>query len=154
MQKKSIAATHLNAAILAGAATGLRSTVGIAALINDKAPGLPPWLSGQPAVVLAPLAVMGELANDKLPSTPSRMEPMGLVSRVLCAGLAGTVMARSTGEAALPATAVAAAAALASARVCHDLRVALSKRLPSCAVAAGEDGLAFALAEASGNNLP
>jgi uncharacterized membrane protein len=154
MLRKSTATKDVKAAILAGAATGLRSTVGIAALINDKATGLPPWLAGQPAGVLAPLAVMGELANDKLPSTGSRLEPVGLASRALCGGLAGAVIARSTAQAALPATAVAAAAALASARVCHDLRVGLSKRLPSCAVAAGEDGLAFALAEAAGNSLP
>jgi uncharacterized membrane protein len=154
MLRKSTATKDVKAAILAGAATGLRSTVGIAALINDRAAGLPPWLAGPPAAVLAPVAAMGELANDKLPSTASRLEPMGLAARVLSAGLAGTIIARSTGQPALPATAVAAAAALASARVGHDLRVALSKRLPSGAVAAGEDGLAFALAEAAGNSLP
>jgi uncharacterized membrane protein len=127
----------------------MRSTVAVAALIHGRAGGLPAWLARRPATVVAPLAVTGELATDKLPSTPSRLEPPGLAGRVAGAALAGAVIARGADQPRLPYALVASGAALASARVCHALRVALSERLPACAVAAGEDGLAIALAGAA-----
>jgi uncharacterized membrane protein len=142
----------LKGAILAGTATGLRSTVGVAALINRRASGLPGWLARE-AVVLAPLALTGELVADKLPSTPSRLGPTGLAGRVTSAALAGAVIARSTDQPVALAVIVACAAALASARVGHDVRVAASGRLPPCAVAAAEDGLALALAGAAAASL-
>jgi uncharacterized membrane protein len=86
---------------------------------------------------------------DKLPSTPSRLQPPGLAGRAACAALAGAVIARGTDQPQLLEAFVASAAALVSARVCHDLRDALSERLSTCAVAAAEDGLAFALAAAA-----
>ena len=144
----------LKRALLAGAATGLRSTVGVTALINRRASGLPVWLARQPALVLAPLALTGELVADKLPSTPSRMAPTGLAGRVTSAALAGAVIARSTDQSVPLAAIVACAAALASAKIGHDVRAAVSDRLPPCAVAAAEDGLALALAGAAAATLP
>jgi uncharacterized membrane protein len=154
MQRRSIITTHLKAAILLGAATGLRSTVGLTALINRRPSGLPTWLARQPVAVIAPLAFTGELVADKLPSTPSRLEPTGLAARVACGALAGAVIARSTGQPRLWTAVVASAAAVASARIGHDVRAAASDRLPPCAVAAAEDGLALALAGAAGASLP
>ena len=141
--------SNLRAAMLAGAATGLRSTVSLATLINRKAAGLPSWLAGRRATVAAPIALTGELVVDKLPSTPSRLEPGPLAARVIFAALAGAVIARGADQSLLPAAVIASAAALASARVGHDLRAALADRMLPCAVAAGEDGLALALAGAA-----
>lgn len=154
MSRSSTIAPHLKGAILAGAATGLRSTVGVAALIDRRVPGLPAWLARGPAVVLAPVAVTSELVADKLPSTPSRLGPTGLAGRVTSAALAGAVIARSTDQSVPLAAVVACAAALVSARVGHDVRAAASDRLPPCAVAAAEDGLALALAGAAAAGLP
>jgi uncharacterized membrane protein len=154
MPGRAIATPPLRAAILAGAATGMRSTFAVAALISRRSSGLPTWLVGRPAGVVAPLAVTGELIMDKLPSTPSRLDSPGLAGRASAAALAGAVIARGTGQPQLLEALVASAAALASARICHDLRVALSERLPPCAVAAGEDGLAFALAAAAAGGDP
>ena len=145
---------HLKGAILSGTATGLRSTVGVAALINRRASGLPAWLARKPAIVLAPVALTGELVVDKLPSTPSRLGPTGLGGRVASAALAGAVIARSADQSVPLAVIVACAAALVSARVGHDIRAAASERLPPCAVAAAEDGLALALAGAAAASLP
>jgi uncharacterized membrane protein len=154
MSGRPTIAPHLNGAILVGAATGLRSTIGLAALINRRASGLPTWLAPEPAVVLAPLALTGELVVDKLPSTPSRLGLTGLAGRVASAALAGAVIARSTDQSVSLAAFVACAAALASARLGHDVRAAASGRLPPCAVAAAEDGLAFALGGAAAASLP
>jgi uncharacterized membrane protein len=154
MQRRSIITAHLKVAILVGAATGLRATVGLTALINRRATGLPTWLARQPAAVVAPLAFTGELVADKLPSTPSRLEPMGLAARVALGALAGAVIARSTDQPRLLTAVVASAAAVASARIGHDVRAAASDRISPCAVAAAEDGLALALAGAASASLP
>ena len=146
----SMTALHLRSATLAGAATGMRSTVAVAALISFRASGLPAWMTGRGGMVLAPLAVTGELVADKLPSTPSRLIPRGLAGRAAFAAFAGAVLARGDEQPLLPAAAIASAAALASAKICHDLRAAASNRFPPCAVAAAEDGLALGLAGAAG----
>jgi uncharacterized membrane protein len=136
--------SSLELAALAGAATGLRSTVAMAALINAGVPGLPRQLTGYVAKVAASLGVAGELVADKLPSTPSRLLPVGLGGRLALA--AGAVLARSAKDPLLPTVAVAAAAALLSARIGHDVRAAASKRVPP---AAAEDAVALGLAAAS-----
>jgi hypothetical protein len=64
---------------------------------------------------------------DKLPSTPSRREPAGLGGRLV----------------------LAAAAALLSARIGHDVRAAASKRVPPTAAATAEDTVALRPAAAS-----
>jgi hypothetical protein len=64
--------------------------------------------------------VTGELEQDKKPSTPSRLTPVGLGGRVAFASVAGAVLARGTEHAVLPAVIVASVAALVSARVGHD----------------------------------
>jgi len=86
----------------------------------------------------------GQAVVDPLPpGTPRARRPRDI------AALAGAVIARGTDQPQPLDALVASAAALTSARVCHALRLALSERLPSCAVAAGEDGLALALAAAA-----
>jgi len=57
--------SSLELAALAGAATGLRSTVGMAALINAGVPGLPRQLTGHAAQVAASLGVAGELVEHR-----------------------------------------------------------------------------------------
>src|SRR5258707_13826848 len=98
MPRKSTPTRSLRPAILAGAATGMRSTVAVAALISHSASGLPTWLAPRPAAVVAPLPVTGELVMDKLPSTSSRLEPPGLAGRAAVAALAGAVIARGTDQ--------------------------------------------------------
>ena len=133
--------SSLELAALAGAATGLRSTVGMAALINAGVPGLPRQLTGHAAKAAASLGAAAELVADKLPSAPDRLEPAGLGGR--------TVLARGAKDPLLPAVVVAAAAALLSARIGHDVRAAASKRVPPAAAATAEDMVALGLAAAS-----
>lgn len=144
-----IITTSLKPAALAGAATGLRSTVAMAALINVGAPGLPHQLTGQAARAGALLGVAGELVTDKLPSTPSRLGPTGLGGRLALAAAAGAVLARGGKDPVLPTVVVAAAAALASAKIGHDVRAAAAKRVPPLAAAVAEDAVALSLAAIS-----
>jgi uncharacterized membrane protein len=143
------ARSYLLRAALAGAATGLRSTVGTAALINAGAPGLAEALTRRQPKAAARLAVAVELVFDKLPSTPSRLARRGLTARIVYASIAGAVVARSANQSALPAVLVASTAAVVSAKVGHDVRVAASERFPPLLVAGAEDGIALSLAAAS-----
>ena len=136
-------------AAVAGAATGLRSTVAIAALIDGGSPGLPAPLMAQRARTAARIAVAAELVIDKLPGTPSRLEKRGLAARVASASAAAVVLGRGANRPVLPNVLVAAAAALVSAQAGHDLRVAAGKLFPPLAVAAAEDALALTLAAAA-----
>jgi uncharacterized membrane protein len=141
-----MAGGHLVRAACAGAATGLRSTVGVGALVETSSAGLPPFAAGSPARVVAAIGVTGELVGDKLPNTPSRLDPPGLAARAVLAGAAGIVVARVAERRALPAVAVAVTAALVSARVGHDLRARAATRIPPFAAAVAEDVVAVALA--------
>lgn len=125
-----------------GAATGLRSTVGLSALVWRRNDGLSALFVRMAAAVV----VCAELVFDKLPATPSRLHPKPLGGRVLFAGVGGAVLARSQRTSAIPAVAIAAGAALAAARVGHDARVASARRMPDAAVAVVEDALAMWLA--------
>jgi uncharacterized membrane protein len=87
-----------------------------------------------------------KLVIDKLPATPSRLEPPGLAGRVVSASLAGAVLARSGRQRPLLAMAIASAAAVAAAKVGHDARAALARHLPDPVVAVAEDALAIGLA--------
>ena len=78
--------------------------------------------------------------------TPSRLDPPGLAGRLISAGLPAAVLARSAHRTSIPAVLTASAAALAAARVCHDARAALARRVPDPAVGVVEDVLAIVLA--------
>ena len=137
---------HLVSAALAGAATGLRATTGVGALIETASPGVPRPLTMPVGRAVAGLAVGGELVVDKLPNTPSRLDPPGLIARAVLASAAGALIARASARPMVPAAAVAALAAVASARIGHDLRVLASRRVPPLAAALVEDVVALALA--------
>jgi uncharacterized membrane protein len=138
--------THLVNAALAGAATGLRSTVGVGALVDTGSSGLPAVASSHAARIGAGLGVAGELVVDKLPNTPSRLELPGLLARVALASVAGAVIARASDARMAPAILVAATAAVVSARVGHDLRGRAATHVPPLAAAVGEDMVAIGLA--------
>ena len=116
----------LGRAGLLGAATGLRSTVALAALVVRHNDGLPAAL-GHPAVqAAAAIARAGELVADKLPTTPSRLAPRGGSSRLIAASLAAAVLARGEARSPVPAVVIASAAALAAALAEDGLAIGLA----------------------------
>lgn len=136
----------LEHAALLGAATGMRSTVALAALIFRRSDGLPAVLRHPAARRIAAAADGAELVVDKLPETPSRLDPPGLTGRLISASLAAAVLARSEHRSPIPSMLTASVAALAAAKICHDARAALARRLPDPVVAVAEDALAIGLA--------
>jgi uncharacterized membrane protein len=115
-------------AALLGLATGGRTTAPLAALAWAP-PRIGPapmpmalrLLGSRNGRVVASLALAGELTGDKLPQTPSRLEPGGLAGRLVFGATGGLGLAmhrtgRSAQEAASTVEGVAAVAAgLASA---------------------------------------
>lgn len=129
----------LGAAALLGVASGMRSTAGLGVLL----------LRGQSRGAVkaaAAVAVGTELVLDKLPVTGSRLEAPGLIGRVTFAAIGGALVSRRSDLGAIPAALVAAGAALASAKVFHDLRALADRSVPDPPVAVAEDALAIGVA--------
>jgi uncharacterized membrane protein len=131
-----------------GAASGLRGQLGVAAVAVRSDPSLPrifqqPWARG-----LLVAAAAGELVVDKLPTTPSRLEPQGFVGRLVLGALAASLFAQTRQAPWVPAAAIGASSAAVAAKIGHDVRVRLDKHAPDPAVAVVEDELAVGLAAA------
>jgi uncharacterized membrane protein len=75
--------------VVLGAVAGLRSILPLA-LLAWLAPPVP-WLSAFWARWLFGLAAAGELVSDKLPRTPSRLNPGPLIGRLVLGGLVGSL---------------------------------------------------------------
>ena len=136
------------AGVFLGAASGLRAQLAVASVVAQPNPSLPsffrrPWAR---RVLLA--AAAGELVADKLPSTPSRLEPSGLIARWGTGALAAGLCAHTRQAHWLPIAALAAATAGVAAKVGHDVRAQLALSAPDPAIAVGEDAVALALAVA------
>jgi len=135
---------------LLGAASGMRSTAGFAAVIRrSDADGLPPVFRHRLARSAAALAVATELVLDKMPFTGSRLEPRGMAGRLVFAAAAAGLAARQRACPAVPAVLVAAVTAAATAKAAHDIRARLAETLPDPAVAVAEDLAALGLAAAA-----
>jgi uncharacterized membrane protein len=101
----------MNANYVFALAVGIGIVAGLRAM---TAPALVAWaaylgwihLHGSPlafmgsiiAVGIFTLAVLGEDVNDKLPKTPSRTAPPGLIARLITGGLSGACVAVSGGQ--------------------------------------------------------
>jgi uncharacterized membrane protein len=91
-------------------------------------------------IIFTLLAVV-ELIADKLPKTPARTAPPGLIARIVFGGLCGAAVAASAGGSLLIAAIVGVVGALAGTFAGYNVRHALVTRahLPDFAVALAED---------------
>ena len=87
----------LTRAALLGLATGARSTSGLAALALSR-PASAGALGNRWVRRLVGAAAAGEFVGDKLPQTPSRLQPEGLAPRLVLGAVTGTVLARREGS--------------------------------------------------------
>jgi uncharacterized membrane protein len=79
----------LTRAMLLGLATGARSTSGLTALSLTATSGA---LGNRWSQRLARTAAAGEFVGDKLPQTPSRLQPEGLAPRLVLGALTGALL--------------------------------------------------------------
>jgi uncharacterized membrane protein len=134
--------------VILGAATGLRSQLGVAAVVARSDPSLPSMFRDPWARRLVLAAAAGELVVDKLPGTASRLSPQGIVPRLALGALAASLSAQTRQASWLAAAALGASSAAVAARLGHDARERLARHAPDLAVALAEDALALAAAAA------
>ncbi|MGH3613708.1 MAG: hypothetical protein ACRDRK_14175 [Pseudonocardia sp.] len=137
-------------AVALGAASGSRSSAGIAAVALTSARGDSGWLASgfgsRAGRAMTALMAAGELVVDKLPATPSRLAPPGLVPRALFGAISAGAVARRDGFAPVLPAVVAAAGALGSAVCGAQWRTTASRRFGSDLPGAlAEDGVAALL---------
>ena len=132
--------------MLLGAASGLRSQIGVAVIAVRSDPSLAPILRQPWTRRFLVAAAVGELIADKLPNTPSRLELPGIVGRLMLGALAASLYAQTRRAPWAPAAGIGAASAIAAAKIGHDLRAQLAKQVPDPAVAVVEDTIALGLA--------
>jgi uncharacterized membrane protein len=129
-----------------GAATGLRSQLGLAAVVVRSDPSLPPVFRKPWMRRFLVASAAGELVIDKLPTTPSRLSPQGIVPRLALAALAAGLSAQTRQASWVPAVALGASSAAVAAKLGHDVRARIARHAPDPAVALAEDALALGAA--------
>jgi uncharacterized membrane protein len=138
-------------AVALGAASGSRSTVGIAAVAATSGPddrgAVAGRLGGRTGTTLSALAAAGEVVGDKLPATPARTALPPLLARAAAGAVAaGAVATRDGDDPAAPAV-VGLVAAVGTAFLAVRARSAAAERFGSDRPGAvAEDALAALLA--------
>jgi uncharacterized membrane protein len=98
-----------------------------------------------PAVIVLTLLALAELVADKLPQTPSRTAPVGLVARLVTGGLAGACVAAGSAGSALLGALLGGAGGLVGGFLGYQVRTQLVKALgtPDISIALLEDLIAI-----------
>ena len=104
------------------------------------------FMGSSAAAVIFILLALFELVMDKLPSTPSRLRPRGLIGRIFSGALCGACVAGAGTQSMLLGAVVGVAGALAGAFAGNKIRGSLVRALkvPDFVIAALEDAVAIA----------
>lgn len=139
-------------ALLIGIFAGLRSltapaTVAWAAHLGWlKLEGPLSFIGSLPAVVILTLLAVGELVADKLPKTPNRTAPLGLIARLVTGGVSGACITAAGGQGVFPGALLGAVGGVVGCFGGYQARTRLVKALgtPDIYVALFEDLVAVA----------
>jgi uncharacterized membrane protein len=103
------------------------------------------FIGSTAAVVVFSLGAVGELIADKLPSTPSRLKPPGLIARIVLGGLSGAALAASASQSLALGAVLGAAGGIAGTFAGYELRTRLVRTLgvPDFVIACLEDAVAI-----------
>jgi len=103
------------------------------------------FMGSTAAVAIFTVLAIAELITDKLPSTPSRTAPVGLIARFVAGALSGACVGVSAGQSLAPGAILGAAGGLAGAFAGYQWRTALVKALkvPDFVIALVEDAIAI-----------
>jgi uncharacterized membrane protein len=96
-------------------------------------------------MVFTMLAII-ELVADKLPNTPARTAPVGLIARIVLGGASGLAIAASAGMSGPLAGVIASIGAIAGAFAGYHIRraVVFKANVPDLVAAVAEDAIAIA----------
>ena len=152
--KQSAVIAHIATPLL-GVSTGLRSFTPLAVTAWFARSGKLPvtgtwaeWIRHPAAVGLLTAAAVGEYVGDKLPNTPNRTAPLGLIGRLALGATVGAIVATALKRPIAGGAAMGAAGALAGTYGGFYLRQGLTKGagLADLPVAISGDAAAVALA--------
>lgn len=155
MTERNVSTDHgieLRAAMV-GVASGMRSQLPLALLAWTSGPGAantdaswPPLRSPLARAVVTALAV-GELIGDKLPMTPSRLQPAPFLGRLAFGAFAGGLLAARSGGEAMAGAAAGGTGAVIGTIAFGEARLALTRvtGLPDPVWAVAEDALAIGI---------
>ena len=103
------------------------------------------WMNTMVALCLFTLFAIGELVADKLPKTPARTAPVGLIARAVTGALSGAALSLSGGKGLVPGALLGAAGGIVGAFAGYHIRrgLVLQTKLPDFVVAVVEDLLAI-----------
>jgi uncharacterized membrane protein len=103
------------------------------------------FMGSTAAVAIFTVLAVAELITDKLPSTPSRTKPPGLIARFVCGALSGACVGKSAGQNMAYGAMLGAAGGIAGAFAGYKWRTGLVRALkvPDFAIALLEDIIAI-----------
>jgi uncharacterized membrane protein len=87
------------------------------------------WIGTTPAAVIFTLLALVELVADKLPTTPSRTAPAGLIARIVLGALTGACVAMAGAQGVVLGAAIGIAGALVGTFGGYQVRTRLVKAL-------------------------
>jgi uncharacterized membrane protein len=104
------------------------------------------FINHRSTLIVVTLLAVVELIADKLPNTPARTAPLGLIARILLGGACGLALATSAGISLSFSVLLASIGALVGAFVGYNSRrlVVSKAHVPDFAVAVAEDVIAIA----------
>jgi uncharacterized membrane protein len=126
------------------AATGARTTVGVAAVSRLRSPQL---------VKVAAAFALLELLVDKIPGIPNRTDLGPMVGRAAAGAFIGASVAHATGRDRVAGALVGSLFAIVGAQLSFRLRRSLARVLPAIAAAAVEDAIVLATARLGAKRL-
>jgi len=103
------------------------------------------FLGSAIAAYILAAAAIGELVVDKLPKTPSRKAPLGLVARFALGGLSGAALCAATNQSIVLGAVLGGLGGITGAFVGYEVRTRLVKSLkvPDIVIALLEDAVAI-----------
>ena len=103
------------------------------------------FMGSTAAVAIFTVLAILELVADKLPSTPSRTAPVGLIARFFCGALSGACVGVSAGQTPTFGAVLGAAGGIAGAFAGYQWRTGLVRALkvPDFVIAVVEDAIAI-----------
>ena len=140
---------------LLGFVTGLRTMTAIAVVCWFGYQGHLPihhgwahWATMLVSAIVFTVLAVGEYIGDKLPKTPARTEPVGLIARLIFGGLVGAIAATALKGEVIEGILLGGLGALLGTFIGYHVRKDLvaKTQLPDWVVAVCEDALAIILA--------
>jgi len=104
------------------------------------------FMGSTTAVAIFSVLAIGELVVDKLPTTPKRTAPVGLIARIITGGLCGACLCAAVGKSLLAGALLGGIGGIVGAFLGYGMRRRLDLHIKDLVIAVCEDAIAIGLA--------